>query len=98
MNPGRAKVEAEGCCRVCGAPAVQCDAAHVWDRALGARGFDDPDLIVPLCSLIRGGTGCHDAYDRHELDLRPYLTVDEQVAVVRAAGSIELARRRLKPR
>jgi len=95
MNPGRQKVEEEGQCRVCGAPAAVCDAAHLWDRSLGVSGFDNADLIVPLCSRIKGGEGCHDEYDAHRLDLRPYVTVDESVAVVRAARSIERARNRL---
>lgn len=95
MNPARAKVEREGVCRVCGlgGPDV-LDAAHTWDRSLGGGGFDDPDLIVPLCSAIKGGLGCHDAYDARQLDLLPYLTLDEQVAMVRAAGGIERARDR----
>ena len=97
MNPGRRKVEDEGGCRVCGAPADQCDAAHTWDRSLGARGFKNTDLIVPLCAVIKGGPGCHDLYDAHELDLLPYLTIDEQVALVRAAGSIARAYRRSTP-
>lgn len=95
MNPARAKVEAEGCCRVCGAPAVVCDAAHTWDRGTRGGDFEHPELIVPLCSRIKGGTGCHDEYDAHQLDLRPYLTPEEQAAMVLAAGSIERARQRL---
>lgn len=95
MNPARAKVEHEGGCRVCGAAAALCDAAHIWDRSLGGPGFDDPDAVVPLCSLAKGSlSGHHDAYDRHELDLLPYLTTAEQVALVRYAGTIERARDR----
>lgn len=95
MNAARAKVEREGRCRVCGTEGVdRLDAAHVWDRSQGGPGFDDPDAIVPLCSAIKGGAGCHDAYDAHELDLLPYMTTDEQVALVRYAGSIERARSR----
>jgi hypothetical protein len=94
MNPAREKVELEGQCRVCGVPADRCDAAHLWDRSLGGGGFDDPDLIVPLCSRIKGGCGCHDDYDAHELDLLAHLTLKEQVALVRAAGGIERARHR----
>lgn len=95
MNPGRAKVEREGQCRVCGAPAAVCDAAHLWDRGTAGGDFNEPDLIVPLCSTIKGGGGCHDDYDAHRLDLRGYVTIDEAVAAVRAAGSIERARNRL---
>lgn len=94
MNAAREKVEREGGCRVCGAPADVCDAAHTWNRGQGGAGFDDPDAVVPLCSRIKGGDGCHDDYDAHRLDLLPYLTADEQVALVRYAGSIERARDR----
>ncbi len=80
---------------MCGAPSYVCDAAHLWDRSLGGGGFDEEDLCVPLCSRIKGGGGCHDDYDAHRLDLRPYVTVDEAVAMVRAARSIERARNRL---
>lgn len=95
MNSGRAKVEAEGACRVCHAPAAVCDAAHLWPRSLGSKGFDEPDLIVPLCAAIKGADrDCHGRFDAHELDLLARLTLDEQVALVRAAGSIERARDR----
>lgn len=97
MNAGRAKVESEGACRCCGAPAYQCDAAHTWDRSLSCSGFDEPDLIVPLCSAIRGSASdCHGQYDRHQLDLLPHMTPREQAAMVLAAGSIERARKRAK--
>lgn len=93
MNAARQKVERQGC-RVCGAPPSQCDAAHTWDRGLDTSDFSDPDKIVPLCSQIKGGSGCHDRYDAHELDLLPYMTTEEQVAMVRSAGSISRAYRR----
>jgi len=86
MNPARQKVEDEGGCRVCGAPARQCDAAHIWDRGTAGGDFKDPDLIVPLCSQIKGGPGCHGLYDSHQLDLLPYLTLDEQAAMVKKIG------------
>jgi len=94
VNPGRRKVEDEGECRVCGELAERCDAAHIWDRSLGGEGFDDPDIIVPLCSRIKFGNGCHDIYDEGELDLLPYLKLEEQIALVKAAGSISRAYRR----
>lgn len=95
MNAGRQKVEDEGQCRVCGAPAYQCDAAHLWDRSLGRGDFKDPDLVVPLCAEIKGGAGCHQLYDKHMLDLLPYLTLAEQIAVVKAAGGIARAWKRV---
>lgn len=95
MNEAREKVELEGECRFCGEPAHRCDAAHLWDRSLGATGFSESALVVPLCSMIKGGNGCHDLYDAHRLNLLPYLTIDEQVAVVRAAGSLRRAYNRV---
>jgi hypothetical protein len=95
VNAAREKVEREGFCRVCGVGGSdKLDAAHTWNRGQGGAGFDEPDAIVPLCSRIKGGLGCHDAYDGHELDLLPYLTTDEQVCLVRYAGTIERARHR----
>lgn len=87
----RDKVEAEGFrCRVCRS-SFQVEAAHVIPRSLapGVGNNMGADNIVPLC-----GDQCHPAYDRHELDLLPYLTLPEQVAAVRQAGGIALAYRR----
>lgn len=98
-SPARQKVDDEGVCRVCGLGGPErLDAAHTWDRSLGGPGFDDPDAIVPLCSAIKGaGAGaCHDRYDAHQLDLLPFLRTEEQVALVRYAGSIERARNRAR--
>jgi hypothetical protein len=96
VSPGRAKVERERRCRVCGLGGSDVlDAAHVWDRGTAGGDFENEDLIVPLCSTIKGGHGCHDEYDAHKLDLRPYLKPEEQAAAVLAAGSIERARTRM---
>lgn len=89
----RAKVDAEGVCRVC-ASSERVQAAHTVGR------FRDPevrrgvrrvlaDAIVPLCAP------CHARYDGHELDLLPFVDLDEQIQAVRDAGGIESARRRL---
>lgn len=85
MNAARGKVEREGRCRVCGlGPSHRLDAAHLVPRSLTRQGFDQEDLIVPLCSSAKGvRSGCHQAYDAHRLDLLPFLTVEEEVAVVR---------------
>lgn len=94
MNAAREKVEAEGRCRTCDDPRPGVlDAAHLIPRSVkSGQGFEDPDGIVPLCSRIKGGAGCHDDYDAHRLELLPYLTLDEQLAAVRLAGGIEAAR------
>jgi hypothetical protein len=96
VNAGRAKVETEGQCRVCGAGVDVCDTAHLWNRSQGGGGFDDPDLVVPLCSRVKGGYGCHDLYDAYQLDLLPHLTTVEQAALVLACGSIKRAFDRAK--
>jgi hypothetical protein len=93
MNPARQKVEDEGCCRVCGIAAQYCDAAHTIDRSLSRSGYTDPELIVPLCSDIKGGAGCHQKYDAHALDLLPYLTLTEQSVMVCAIGMARAYRR-----
>lgn len=98
MNPAREKVELEGVCRSCGERNVErLDAAHLWPRSMGGRGFEDPDRIIPLCSLIKGGIGCHDDFDAHRLDVLDVLTVEEQAALVRDAQGIERARVRVLP-
>lgn len=93
----RAKVDAEGVCRVCGT-GVGLQAAHT-----ALRGHDKPKKpggktlwvnprgICPLCP------DDHAAFDAHRLDLLGYLTADEQVYVVEAMFGIENARIRLAP-
>lgn len=75
---GIAKVIEDPHCRVCGQGGVQ--AAHLWPRSLGARGYDNEDIIVPLCQ------SCHSLFDAGKLELLPHLTNAEQAAVVRYAG------------
>lgn len=86
-----AKKVDEGCCRVCGGYPV--DAAHVVgrsrDRRDGNKQIVDPDSVVPLCRE------CHAAYDRHEKDLLPFLTVAEQARAVLDAGGMLSAYRRV---
>jgi hypothetical protein len=89
-GPAREKVEREGKCRACGPVTFfRLEAAHLWPRSMG--GGMEPELIVPLCRI------CHAEFDAHQLDVLHLLTTEEQVAVVRAAGSIERARMRLLP-
>jgi hypothetical protein len=44
------------------------------------------EAVVGLCRH------CHTKYDSQQLDLLPYLTLDEQVHATRMAGSLERAR------
>jgi len=87
-------------CRVCG--IANPELAHVIGRARDKPKrphmktlWVNPDAVVPLCGPFP--EGCHGAYDRHELDLLPYLTRQEQARAVLDAGGLELARRRLAP-
>jgi hypothetical protein len=104
-SDARAKVEEEGCCRVCGS-GTNVEAAHITGRKhdeplLGSQTlYVHPNRIVPLCGDYIGDEwrhGCHGRYDAHELDLLSYLTTAEQAQAVQDAGSIESARARLCP-
>jgi hypothetical protein len=82
---------------VCGGHPTEL--AHTVGRsrqdvdAIGPNGgrslWVNPDAVVPLCK------NHHMDYDGRRLDLLPYLSVDEQINAVDAAGGIELARNRL---
>lgn len=91
----RAKVDREGCCRVCRS-TVDVQAAHVIGRrydelVIGARGGKRMRVravdVVPLCPR------CHGRYDRRDLDLLPYLTWEEQAAAVATSGIAGAVRR-----
>ena len=82
----RDKVEREGVCRVCGTGSLKLDAAHVIPRSLNPTdGAMLEESITPMCR------SCHSSYDLHELDLLPYLTIEEQAAAVHAAQGIARA-------
>lgn len=94
----RAKVESERCCRVCQA-RERVQAAHTIGRThdkakpkllltgVTATLFVDPVDVVPLCERH------HQAYDKRELDLLPFLTIEEQAAAVSHVGIISALRR-----
>ncbi len=91
------KVEAEGMCRYCGL-SQDLQAAHVIGREhdpieVGPRGGETrvvlAEAIVPLCSFHHG------MYDARQLDLLPFLYVDEQAHAVQVAGGISSALRRI---
>lgn len=81
------KCEDEGVCRNCQGTPVQF--AHIWTRGMGST--NDPDEGIILC------LSCHTKFDRHNLDVLHLLTLDEQITLVRNAGSIERARQRVLP-
>jgi hypothetical protein len=97
-SAARAKVDAEGCCRVCGS-TEDLQAAHTIGRAKqdvevsGPRGGKVlkvlADATVPLCGEH------HRLFDSRRLDLLPYLKLPEQLNAVEAAGGIYAANRRL---
>jgi hypothetical protein len=61
------------------------DPAHIVSRAKG--GCDHEDCIVPLPRMA------HRLYDRGELDILPYLTLDEQAHAVAHLGILGALRR-----
>ena len=93
-----AKVREEGQCRVCGVQRG-LEAAHLAPRRhdkpkrFGSKTlYVDPDNIICLCAH------CHrDRFDMGRLDILEYLTIEEQVHVVKVMGGIENARMRLAP-
>src|ERR1700742_571895 len=105
----RAKVDHEGCCRICKRTDLPLEAAHVLGREhdepktrIDAKSgeliatkilYVDPLRIFPACGPFP--SGCHGAQHRHEVDLLRHLTLDEQVQAVKDAGSIEAAHIRL---
>lgn len=84
----RGKLEAEGCCRVCGplkdhhahvVNVIQC--AHIigreHDRYAPMRAAESGwawDMVVVPDRIVPLCLKHHQAYDAHELDLLPYLT------------------------
>lgn len=89
----RGKVDGERGCRVCGSRA-NVEAAHTIGRKhdppagpFRAVRIVLPDDIVPLCR------DHHQAYDKHELDLLPYLTHEEQASAVKHVGIVSAMRR-----
>lgn len=105
----RAKVEEEGCCRICKCSEASdrpLEAAHVLGREhdepkLGEDGWPlkeryvDPDRIFPACGPSPGG--CHGEAERKEINVLSVLSLSEQVKAVEDAGGIEAARLRLEP-
>jgi hypothetical protein len=91
------KVQSEGMCRYCGL-SQDLQAAHVIGREhdpieVGPKGGETrvvlPESIVVLCSFHHG------MYDARQLDLLPFLYVDEQAHAVKVAGGIMNALRRI---
>jgi len=91
------KCREEGSCRVCGLQA-NLEAAHLAPRKhdkprrIGTKArLVAPENVIPLCSRD------HYLFDAGRLDVLQYLTVEEQVHVVKVLGGIDMARRRLAP-
>lgn len=86
----------ESGCRICGVWGVELahtiGRAHDKPKTPGSKTrYVHPDSVVPLCPKH------HRAYDAHQLDLLPFLTLGEAVKATEQAGGIELARKRLAP-
>jgi hypothetical protein len=57
-------------CVICGAGAssyVAIDPSHLTPRRRG--GCDHPDCVLPMCRHLGDPSGCHELYERGELDL-----------------------------
>lgn len=84
----RAKVEAEGKCRLrdqdCAGPL---EAAHVVDRRFDADSIVDPASVIPLCTFH------HARYDARRVSILEHLELDEQAAAVAKVGIIRALRR-----
>lgn len=101
----RDKIDAEGCCRVCGS-ARDLQAGHTIGQTeqdieqVGPRGgrtkLVPTNAVIPLCGPF-SGNNCHMRFDAHQLDILPYLYLEEEINAVRAAGGIYGAYRRLMP-
>lgn len=83
---------------------VYLELAHIIGRkhdleVTGPRGGKKlivlPESVAPLCGSTPERRGCHQSYDEYELDLLPYLSIEEQVQAVIDADGIALAYRRL---
>ena len=90
----KAKVEREGCRlshlinsqgHYMGVEPVVVDPAHITPRGVG--GCDDPLCICPLTRRN------HLLYDRGELDILPYLTLEEQAHAVLHVGILGALKR-----
>lgn len=86
-NAKRKREESFGC-RVCGRTDRVLELAHTigreFDERRGSTFWVDPDRVVLLCGPFP--EGCHGASHRHEIDLYPYLTPDEQASAVARLG------------
>ncbi|HUB98537.1 MAG TPA: hypothetical protein VMS11_01810 [Solirubrobacterales bacterium] len=106
----RAKVDEEGCCRICKRSDRKLEAAHVLGREhdepkVNKRTgeilkvlYVHPDRVLPACGAAPDGTaGCHEDVDAHRINYLQHLTLPEQLQAVKDAGGIEAARIRLAP-
>ena len=95
-SEARAKVDAERRCRVCGysggEPYRRLEAAHSLSTALQDVVLPDGSYkvlgasVVPLCGPATSSYTCHGKHHAGELELLPYMTIEEQMDVVRCVG------------
>lgn len=77
----KAAVESKACLVCSHGP---CDPAHLVPRSLAPGAGEDPRATVPLCRR------CHDLYERHQLDLSPYLEPHYRESVAWAVEAVGL--------
>lgn len=94
----RAKVEREGRCRYCKSMIRPLEAAHLIGRAADSKGKSNTITvkamsIVPLCGPFGDSDSCHTKYDHHQLDILPYLTLEEEMQAVADAAALQGAKK-----
>lgn len=106
-DDARAKVEEEGCCRICKRTDRKLEAAHVLGREhdepkvsertgeILQELYVDPDRVFPACGPFP--EGCHGDAEHRRINVLPYLTLEEQIRAVKDAGGIAPAAMRLAP-
>jgi hypothetical protein len=103
----RAKVDHEGCCRICKRTDRPLEVAHVLGREhdepkvskttgeILQELYVHPDRIFPACGPFP--EGCHGDAEYRRINVLSHLTLEEQLQAVKDAGGIEAARIRLEP-
>jgi len=103
----RAKVDHEGCCRICKRTDRKLEAAHVLGREhdepkvskttgeILQELYVHPDRVFPACGPFPAG--CHGDAEYRRINVLSHLTLEEQLQAVKDAGGIEAARIRLEP-
>jgi hypothetical protein len=103
----QAKVDQEGCCRICKRTDRPLEATHILGREhdepkvskqtgeILTELYVDPDRVFPACGPFP--EGCHGDAEYRRINVLLYLTLEEQIRAVKDAGGIAPAVMRLAP-